>query len=111
MTSPIRIKPTADGYETLHDAWVENGRSSQFSVEGDFGGAIIEVVDTSAEEPDFYQMASLGPTEVDSRGAITEEGWPAMNKDWLYLRMRRRHNGRWEVEAPKRPQGARDAFL
>lgn len=81
-----RIRFGDESYGTIWQAWVANGRSCQFDREGKWGGALYRVhvpegVAWDAEtSPDFYQYASLGPTEIDSKGKVVKEGWHLASK-------------------------------
>lgn len=90
--STTKITPTHEDYDDIHDAWVENGRPSQFDREGSFGGAVYHVLDTSEDEPDFYIRFSRGATEIGSKGRVTKEGWHLVNKDYLSIRAKIDHD-------------------
>lgn len=98
-----RITPSDEGYDSIHDAWVENGRAAQFDMQGDFGGAIYKVLDTKAENPDFYRAASMHPTTVDEFGNVTNEGWLMANKEHFSLETSTDRHGRITVTPPSVP--------
>lgn len=83
-----RIRYGDTSYDQIHQDWVSNGRSKQFTREGRWGGALYRVLkpqdvawDTD-EYPDFYQASSLGPTTVDEdTGVVTDKGWHLANEE------------------------------
>ena len=79
MPEATKITSTDSGYSDIHDEWVVNGRPSQFDMEGSFGGAIYHVIDTSADNPDFYRFCSMKATKIDDHGNITK-GWHTINR-------------------------------
>ena len=77
------ISHGATGYSQIHAAWVLNNRSSQFDLAGNWGGAIVRVIDTDAANPDFYWVASERGTEVNNDSfapAVTKKGWQTVNE-------------------------------
>lgn len=91
-------------YSDIHSVWVTNGRPGQFDREGSFGGAIYVVHDTSLANPDFYRIASMGPTEFDdSTGNVTDKGWHLVNEDRMRLRFKVGVEGELSVERPEMP--------
>ena len=89
-------------YATIHAEWVANNRPSQFDRHGAFGGAVYRVLDTSEENPIFYQYASMGPTTWDEKGKVTK-GWDFINEEGWYQRMWIDHNGRFRTEMKPAP--------
>ena len=84
-TASKRIQPTDSEYATIHAAWVENGRPAQLERMGAWGGCVYRILDTSANEPDFYQYASRGPTtfsETSAREKPLTKGWHLVNRDY-----------------------------
>ncbi len=66
------------GYSTIHAAWVANGRSAQFDImyEADLAGfgpgsGLFHVLDTSADNPDFYMVASAKVTDYNDNASRT----------------------------------------
>lgn len=81
-------------YDTIHEAWVENGRPSQMDRMGAWGGALYHILDASADCPDFYQVASLGPTLFNEDNASerpTQKGWWLINRDYWRQKVRTKH--------------------
>ena len=71
------------GYDEIHAAWVLNNRSSQFDLAGNWGGAIVRVIDVGATNPDFYWVASEKGTEVNNDSfapAVRKKGWHTVNE-------------------------------
>lgn len=86
----VRIRYGDEGYDTLHAAWVTNGRPKGTFDRSDFwGGAIYRVrvpsdtVDFDGDaSPDFFMLTSMGPTVVDEEtGKVTQEGWHLANQE------------------------------
>jgi len=98
-----RITPTHSDYDDIHDAWVENGRPSQFDRHGSFGGAVYRCHDTDADSPDFFVAFSDGPTEVNDYGQVTKEGWYTVNERYMYMTMKQDSKGRVSVTPPEFP--------
>jgi len=96
----------ADYDDVLAD-WIENGRPKQFSRDGAFGGAIYQVLgDLTADEPIFYQIASLGPTLYDDDSPAAhpyQEGWYHVNRNYMRLKVRWTHDGRIRIKRPVIP--------
>ena len=77
------INTAHSDYTDIHAEWVRQGRPAQFDRSGDFGGALYEVLDTSAENPVFYMVASMGPTTWDEEAhGKVEKGWGFINEDY-----------------------------
>lgn len=84
-----RIRYGDEGYDTLHAAWVTNGRpTGTFDRSGFWGGAIYRVrvpegVDFDGSVyPDFFMITSMGPTVIDEEtGKVTQEGWQLANQE------------------------------
>lgn len=116
MSASKRIKSTDEGYAEILAAWVTNGRPSQFeiffseTILGDKeGGALFQVLDISAEEPDFYMRWSRAPTLFNENSASerpTQEGWLLTNrKFWKqkFWRDRKRRGGRLRTSMKDAP--------
>lgn len=87
MAATKRIKKGDTAYDTVHAAWVENGRSASFTRQGVWGGCLYEILDTNADYPDIYQVASLGPTtfsETSARERPLTKGWHIINRDYWH---------------------------
>ncbi len=97
------ITPADTEYEDVHRAWVTHGRPSQFDRQGSFGGAVYRCYNTDEEEPDFYEAFSMGPTVVDERGKVVQEGWHLINRKYLYMRAGVDRHGRPWVKRPEFP--------
>ena len=80
MAAPKRIRSGDADYDDIHEDWVANGRPYEFDRQGAFGGALYHCLDRDEEEPDFYQVASKGPTTLSERGRVVQEGWHLINK-------------------------------
>lgn len=73
-----------EDYSDIYDDWVANGRPGQFDREGDWGGALYTVRDTSQENPDFYRQMSMKSTQYSTEtGNIIRKGWHLINEDYL----------------------------
>ena len=103
-SKPI-VRGDAD-YDTIWDVWVENGRSSTFDRQGEFGGALYHVIQTGDEYPTIYQTASLGPTTFDENSAAEKpitEGWHLLNRNWMRLKAKWTYEGKIVITAPEIP--------
>jgi len=103
MSEPYLVSPTHEGYDDIHTAWVSNGRPAQFDIFyaediagfGE-GGAVIKLLDASAEEPDFYLVWSFTPTIFDLDSAAREplhRGLLLMSEDYWKTRAYAPENG------------------
>jgi len=96
------IKTSHKDYAVIHADWIRQGRPAQFDRAGKadlgYGGALYEVLDTSEENPIFYQTASLGPTTWDeeNKGKVTK-GWDFINEEGGYQKFHWKDNGKLEV--------------
>lgn len=81
--APKVVTQGETGYDEIHAAWVLNFRPSEFDLAGNWGGALIQVIDTGATYPDFYWVASERGTLVNNDSLapeIEKEGWHTVNK-------------------------------
>ena len=102
----IKIAQGDSVYDTIHTVWVANERSAMFDRQGEWGGALYRVLDTSADYPDFYQIASMPATTFNEDSASetpTQKGWHIVNRDWFYEKMWQNWEGKWKVTRPKIP--------
>jgi hypothetical protein len=84
-----KITPSHSDYGDIYDAWVANGRPSQFDREGSFGGAVYRCLNPSQSQPDFYEAFSMGTTKYnEDTGSVTEKGWHTVNEDYLRMRIK-----------------------
>ena len=84
MVTAKRIKEGDTAYDTVHAAWIQNGRSAGFGRQGIWGGCLYQVLDVDADHPIIYQVASLGPTtfsETSARERPVTKGWHIINRD------------------------------
>lgn len=98
-----RITPTHSDYDDIHDAWVANGRPSQFDREGTFGGAVYRCLSPGETNPDFYEAYSDGPTELNSKGQVIKKGWHTVNDRYMYMKAKIDDEGRASVTPPEYP--------
>ena len=71
---------TDDGWDTLYDKWVLEGRPAQFEVLNSDGGRLYIVLNWRTDNPTFLVHVADGPTEVDEAdldkdGAIKKKGY------------------------------------
>lgn len=96
MSTPYCVPSTHDGYDEIHAAWISNGSPAQFDIFyaediagfGE-GGAVIKVLDRTAENPDFYIVWSFQPTVFDADSAAREpehRGILLMSADYWKMR-------------------------
>lgn len=100
-------------YDTIYDEWVAQNYPSQFDItdtedlgSGQEGGAIFQVLDTTATYPDFYMRWSRGPTRFNENNASehpSERGWLLMNEDYWKWKLKQLHDGRYKVEMEDAP--------
>jgi len=100
-------------YTLVHAAWVENNYSSQFDMTyfedlggGQEGGAIFQVLDASADEPDFYMRYSKGPTLFNENSASerpTQRGYMLLSKDYWKAKYHFDREGRFKIEQDDAP--------
>jgi len=98
-----RIESGEECYEEIYKDWVANGRTPSFDREGNFGGCRYRVLDITADRPDFYQVASLGPTIFHDSARVTP-GWALLNDKYSRLRFTERADGNgWRVDMIETP--------
>lgn len=98
-----RITPTHSDYDDIHEAWVENGRPSQFDREGAWGGAVYRCLSPNQDNPDFYVAYTDGPTELNDKGQVTKKGWHTVNRRYMYMKADIDNKGRVSVTPPEFP--------
>jgi len=109
----MRIESTDSDYDAIHDAWVENGRPAQFDIyfqedliDGQDGGAIFQVLDVSADEPDFYMRYSKKPTLFSEDSASerpTQRGYMLLSQDHWKSKYHFDREGRFKIELDDAP--------
>lgn len=103
-----QIKPGDTNYAAIHADWVSEGRAGQFDRSGKrdlgYGGAVYRVLDTSDDEPIFYQYASLPATTWDeeSKGKVTK-GWDFIDEEGWYQELWRDRQGRIHTRHVRAP--------
>jgi len=105
MSPSKQIKPDEECYEEIHRDWVANGRTPTFDREGNFGGCRYRVLDIEAGRPDFYQVASLGPTTFRNDAVLPhcKQGWAFLNEQYSKLRFAERDDGSWQIDMIETP--------
>lgn len=93
-------------YDTIHEAWVLNNYTATFDRQGEWGGARYKVLDTSASNPDFYQVSSMHATTFNEESPHEKplhEGWHLQNRNYHRLKARWTYDGRIKITAPEIP--------
>jgi len=103
-----QITTDHEDYDAIHADWRRNGSPGQFDRAGKadlgYGGAVYRVLDVEAENPIFYQYASLGPTtwDEDNKGKVTK-GWDFINEEGWYQKLWQDRGGRFHTEMKDAP--------
>jgi len=113
MATIKKIESTDSDYDAIHAAWVANGRPAQFDIyfqedliDGQDGGAIFQVLDVSADEPDFYMRYSKKPTLFNEDSASerpTQRGYMLLSQDYWKAQYHFDREGRFRIEQDDAP--------
>jgi len=106
-----KIDSAHEGYSDIYDAWVVNGRPAQFDIfyAADIAGfgagsALFHVLDTTADEPDIYMVASSRVTDFPDNASRnpSHEGMLLWDENYWKMRGGAREDGiqeaDWEIK-------------